>query len=40
LEANAITPFFTTTQGIEEQMEEYLDVTPTLPISTIIEKCL
>jgi hypothetical protein len=40
LEANIVTPFFTMTQGIEEQIEDNLDANPTLTMSTIMEECL
>jgi hypothetical protein len=37
LEANVDTPIFAMTQGIEEQMEEHLDVDLELPLSMIVE---
>jgi hypothetical protein len=40
LQANIITPFFTMTQGIEEQIENNLDANPTLTMSTVMEECL
>lgn len=40
LEANVVTPFFTMTQGIEEQIEDNPNANPILPMSTIMEECL
>ncbi len=40
LEANVVTPFFTMTQGIKEQIKDNPDVDPILPMSTIMEECL
>jgi hypothetical protein len=37
LEAIVDTPVFTTIQGIEEQMEEHLDVVLALSLSMIVE---
>ncbi len=40
LQANATTPLFIVIQGIDKQMETYLNAYPTLPLSIIMEKCL
>jgi hypothetical protein len=37
LKANVDTPVFTMIQGIEEQMEEHLDVILALPLTMIVE---